>query len=214
MGQMDHVSLREQNRQRVSQRIISVAESLFKAHGFDRTTMDDIAEKAEISRATLFNYFPSKEALLLPWGREILEQQIQPQLTAYLSTQPATVQVLQLLFSQMSESLRAFPDVVRAFVREASKSFDPAYTGVADLGVQEVLIQVLRYGQERGEVRTDIPLEHIACYLSALQTSLLFRLLEKDAPGDAQQEIGRLLAFIEGGLSPKSTTLHQGDPST
>ena len=61
---MEPVSLRERNRQRVTQRIISVAESLFKAYGFERTTMDDIADKAEISRATLFNYFPSKEALI------------------------------------------------------------------------------------------------------------------------------------------------------
>jgi AcrR family transcriptional regulator len=200
---MDQVPLRERHRQRVTERIISVAVSLFKAHGFDRTTMDDIAEKAEISRATLFNYFPSKEALLLPWGREILEQQIQPHLAAYLNTQPATVQVLQLLFTQMSEIIRASPDVVRAFAREASKSFNPAHTGDADLSVREIFIQVLRYGQERGEVRTDIPLEHIARYLSALQASLVFRLLEKDAPEDALQEIGRLLAFVEGGLSTK-----------
>ena len=200
---MDQLPLRERHRQRVTQRIIAVAESLFKAHGFHRTTMDDIAEKAEISRATLFNYFPSKEALLLPWGREILEQQIQPHLEAYLSTQPTTVQALQMLFAQMSEIIRAFPDVVRAFAGEASKSFNPAHTGDADLSVREIFVQVLRYGQERGEVRTDIPLEHIARYLSALQASLVFRLLEKDAPEDALQEIGRLSAFLEGGLSPK-----------
>ena len=72
------VSLRERHKQRVMQQIIAAAEALFRAQGFDRTTMDEIAEKAEISRATLFNYFPSKEALLLPWGREIMEQQILP----------------------------------------------------------------------------------------------------------------------------------------
>jgi AcrR family transcriptional regulator len=200
---MDHVSLRERNRQRVTQRIISAAESLFKAHGFHRTTMDDIAEKAEISRATLFNYFPSKEALLLPWGREILEQQMQPHLAAYLSTQPTIAQVFHMLFTQMSEIIRAFPDVVRAFAGEASKSFNPAHTGDADLSVREIFIQVLRYGQERGEVRTDIPLEHMALYLSALQASLVFRLLEKDTPEDALQEIVTLSAFLQGGLSPK-----------
>jgi AcrR family transcriptional regulator len=199
---MDHVSLRERNRQRVTQRIISVAESLFKAHGFDHTTMDDIAEKAEISRATLFNYFPSKEALLLPWGRELLEQQILPQLAAYLKTQPTAIQSLQLLFTQMSEIIGASPDVVRAFAREASKSFNPVHSGDSDLSVREIFIQILRYGQERGEVRTDIPLDDMAFYLNALQASLVFRFLERGEPEDAVQEIGRLLAFVAGGLSP------------
>jgi AcrR family transcriptional regulator len=150
----------------------------------------------------LFNYFPSKEALLLPWGKEILERDVQPQLSAYLSTRPATVQVLQFLFAQMSESIRAFPDVVRAFARQASKTFSPAQTGLAEIGVREVFIQVLRYGQERDEVRADIPLEHIARYLGALQASFFLGLLERTAPEDALQEIGRLSAFIEGGLSP------------
>ena len=75
---MDRVPLRERNRRRVTLRIISAASGLFKTCGYHSTTMDDIAEKAEISRATLFNYFPSKEALLLPWGQEIVEQRDPP----------------------------------------------------------------------------------------------------------------------------------------
>jgi AcrR family transcriptional regulator len=199
---MDHVSLRERHKRAVTQRIIAAAEALFKANGFEQTTMDDIASKAEISRATLFNYFPSKESLLLPWGREIVEQQLLPQLAACLRTQPPTIQILKLLFTQMSEIIGASPDVVRAFAREASKSFNPAHSGDADPSVREIFIQILRYGQERGEVRTDIPLDDMAFYLSALQASLVFRFLETGAPEDAVHEIGRLLAFIKGGLAP------------
>jgi AcrR family transcriptional regulator len=36
----NRLPLREENKQRVTQRIISVAVSLFKAHGFHQTTMD------------------------------------------------------------------------------------------------------------------------------------------------------------------------------
>jgi AcrR family transcriptional regulator len=200
----ERLPLRERNKQRVAQRIVSAAVALFKTHGVDQATMDDIAEKAEISRATLFNYFPSKETLLLPWGQEILEQHIRPQLLVYLSTQPTAVQAFQFLFTLMSENIRAFPDVIRAFAREASKSYNsnkPTRTGFTETGVQEIFIQVLHYGQERGEVRTDIPLQNIAGYLSALQTSLFFRLLETTAPQDTSQEIGALTKFIEKGIS-------------
>ena len=198
---MNQLPLRERNKQRVTQRIISAASELFTTRGYHPTTMDDIAEKAEISRGTLFNYFQSKEALLLPWGQEILEQQIQPQLMIYLSTQPETWQVFQFLFTKMSENMREYPDIIPVFVREAAKSCHPVRTGSTGMDVQEVFIQVLRYGQERGEIRTDLPLENIASYLSALQMSLFYRILELTLAENSSLEIDRLLAFLKKGLA-------------
>ena len=200
-AKMDQVPLRERNKQRITQRIISAASELFKTCGYHPTTMDDIAEKAEISRATLFNYFKSKEALLLPWGQEILEQHIQPQLSTYLSTKPTAVQALLFLFTLMSEAIRAFPDVIWTFAGEASKSNHPIHADFAETGIQEIFIQVLQYGQGRGEVGMDIPLEDMACYLSALQMSLCFRLLETTTPEKASLEILTLTRFIERGIS-------------
>lgn len=43
--------------------IIEAAEKVFFAKGFDNTTMDDIAEEAELSKGTLYLYFNSKEEL-------------------------------------------------------------------------------------------------------------------------------------------------------
>lgn len=43
-----------------------VSLALFLQHGFDETTVDDIAAAAGIGRRTLFRYFPSKNDL--PWG--------------------------------------------------------------------------------------------------------------------------------------------------
>lgn len=198
---MDFVPLRERNKQRVTQRIIDAAVELFKARGCQHTTMDDIADKAEISRGTLFNYFPTKESLLLPWGQEILEQDIRPRLTAYLNTQPTTLQVLQFLFTTMNENTLGPPDVIWAFMGEALKPSNKPQMDLARTGMQEVFVQVLRYGQARGEVRTDIPLEELASYVGALHTSLFFRLLESAQPEDVSPQIMRLMAFMSAGLA-------------
>jgi AcrR family transcriptional regulator len=40
------------------------AEELFLEQGYDHTTVDDIARRAGVGRATFFNYFPSKPDLL------------------------------------------------------------------------------------------------------------------------------------------------------
>lgn len=46
--------------------LATTAWELFERDGFDATTMSAIAEKAGVSRRTLFNHVPSKEALLFP----------------------------------------------------------------------------------------------------------------------------------------------------
>lgn len=198
---MSDIPLRERNKQKVTERIVAAAMELFKANGCEQTTMDDIAIKAEISRGTLFNYFPSKDALLLPWGQEIMEQYIKPKLAEYLATQPRTIDVLQFLFVGMSENVIAAPDLMRAFVGEALKPTNKPQIDRARTGMLEVFVQVLRYGQSRGDVRSDIPLEDMAGYMSALQTGLLFHLLESPTTQDSSQVLARLLLFIEAGLT-------------
>jgi AcrR family transcriptional regulator len=43
--------------------ILNCSESLFTSHGYKNTSMDMIAEKCEISKPTLYNYFESKSSL-------------------------------------------------------------------------------------------------------------------------------------------------------
>lgn len=45
-------------------KILAAAEELFRAVGFDTTTTRDIAKAAQIATGTLFNYFPTKEAIV------------------------------------------------------------------------------------------------------------------------------------------------------
>jgi len=198
---MDQIPLRERNKQRVTQRIISSASELFKTCGYHPTTMDDIAEKAEISRTTLFNYFPTKEALLLPWGQEIMEQQILPQLRKIMKAESSVWQVFQFLFTKMNEIQWEFPNVIQAFVQEAAKEFHSGPIGSDKMGPQEIFTQVIRYGQERDEIRTDLPMENLVSYLGALQMSLIFRVMDPTFAENSHLEIERLLTFLEKGLA-------------
>jgi AcrR family transcriptional regulator len=50
----------------VKQRLIEAAFALFEDRGYERTTVDDIAERAGVSRATFFRTFRSKEDAIFP----------------------------------------------------------------------------------------------------------------------------------------------------
>jgi len=60
----DASGLRGRKRAQTHARIQSEALRLFIAHGFDATTLDDIALAADVSRRTLFHYFASKEEIV------------------------------------------------------------------------------------------------------------------------------------------------------
>ena len=55
----------EERRRATSYRISTCAQKLTKAHGFDGFTMQELAEAANVSRRTLFNYYPSKTDAVL-----------------------------------------------------------------------------------------------------------------------------------------------------
>lgn len=59
---------RARGRLRRRDEVFAAAIELFVERGFDATTMDDIAERADVARATVFNHFQRKTAFLDEWS--------------------------------------------------------------------------------------------------------------------------------------------------
>lgn len=60
---MDNTKRRERERQVREEEIIAAAEKIFCENGYDQASMAEIAETAEFTRRTLYQYFPNKEEL-------------------------------------------------------------------------------------------------------------------------------------------------------
>lgn len=55
---------RQRKRQRMASHLATTAFQLFEKHGYQAVTMEQIAAEADVAKATLYNYFPVKEALI------------------------------------------------------------------------------------------------------------------------------------------------------
>ncbi len=61
----EQLSLRERKKQATRTLLMDTALSLFEERGFENVSVAEVAEAAEVSKATVFNYFPTKEDLVL-----------------------------------------------------------------------------------------------------------------------------------------------------
>ena len=73
---------RERKKEETKRRIYVAALELFHEKGFERTTVDEITERADVAKGTFFNYFPHKESVLAflseEWLKRVEEEAAQP----------------------------------------------------------------------------------------------------------------------------------------
>ncbi len=66
--------LRERKKRETRQRISDIATGLFLEHGFVTVTMAEVAEAADVSVNTVYNYFPAKEDLFFDRSKGVVDQ--------------------------------------------------------------------------------------------------------------------------------------------
>lgn len=93
--------LRERKKRQTAQRITDVALELFVARGFDRVTVAEVAEAAEVSVNTVYNYFPAKEDLVLP-----PDQASPDRLTEIVRVRPAGMSAARAVLAQLRAEVR------------------------------------------------------------------------------------------------------------
>src|SRR5437867_7574347 len=69
------LGLRERKKQQTRQLIARTARRLFAEKGFEAVTVAEVARAADVSEATVFNYFPTKEDLFYS-GLESFEDEL------------------------------------------------------------------------------------------------------------------------------------------
>jgi AcrR family transcriptional regulator len=105
------VGLRERKKARTRDAIQRHALRLFREQGYDATTIEQIAEAAEVSPSTFFRYFPTKEDL-------VLSDEYDPMILAAFHGQPAGVPPVRALRDAIRSVSAGFGAEERAAIEE------------------------------------------------------------------------------------------------
>ena len=191
-------SRRERRSAELRERLFRAALALFGSKGYAETTVEDITEAADVGKGTFFNYFPSKEHILLAFG-EMQLAKLETIIRESRESRKATAEIMHGLVARMTEAPIRNPAIVRAIL-QAHLSSPLIREEMLKIQTRhrQLLGELLRYGQGRGEVRADVAAEELAQLLrQTIFGTLLFWSLAGDAslPGRIEQA---LRIFWEG----------------
>ena len=159
---------KQREKQLRREEIVLAAEKIFFSKGFDLSTMDDIAEEAELSKGTLYLYFKSKEDLHLAVARKAIHllKSVTLQATEGGANAPEKL-------GRMGRACMVFsrtnPDHMKAII--AQEEMIPQTLNITADDVQELIykestvetvIQLVEQGVAEKLIRADIPVLLVA----------------------------------------------------
>ena len=187
--------LRERKKQKTRDTIIRVALELFAEQGYERTTIAEIADAADVSPRTIFAYFPSKEDIVFYDLAEVRER-----LAQALANRPAGTTALDALGDFIAGSLA--PDPVQLQRRCIVKDDEGLRRGkrARFAPLEELIIGAIVEDLDAGpdDVRPQIVASAISAAFSVIH--------DDDAPPEsrtpehARAVIEDVMAFLRGGL--------------
>jgi TetR/AcrR family transcriptional regulator of autoinduction and epiphytic fitness len=135
--------------------IVQAAIAEFRTHGFEATSVDKVAARAEVSKRTLYNHFPSKDELFAEILRVLWESSATRMDLPYRPDAPLDEQLLELVMQKIVViSDDNFLDLARVAISAALHSPARAKDMVSRLGQKEGgMLAWVRAAQKDGRLK-------------------------------------------------------------
>jgi len=185
------------------ERLFRAALDLFARKGFTETTVGDITEAADVGKGTFFNYFPSKDHILLAFG-EMQLAKLESAVAQARESDESMPEFLRSLGVRMTQEPIRHPGIIRTLL-QAYLSTTPVREAMLDLQkrVHALHTEIVQLGQERGEIRKDLPAADIAhVFRQTIFGTLLFWSLYGDATLHPRMESA--FNVLWSGLAPRN----------
>lgn len=182
-------------------KIMDVAKDLFRTVGYDTTTTRDIAKRAEIAAGTLFNYFPTKEAIVVA-----LLAETQPQLAKFTAEDYETLE--EALFAFAMQNLRQLKPYRKYLLPVLETAWSPfAKSSLGEAGQDQ---RIIHLGTVERCARRFVPEERLSSTAMHMYWTLYLGVLsfwvndkspkQEDTLALLDQSIEMFVGWLQGGM--------------
>ncbi|NVI86210.1 TetR family transcriptional regulator [Actinomadura sp. BRA 177] len=171
---LSRLPLRERKKLRTRRAIQDHALRLFSEHGYDATTVEQIAAAAEISPSTFFRYFPTKEDVVVtdeydPIMAEVIRDQ-PPELTPLDALRAMLREMLPQLYADDLEVIRMRLQLTADVPALRARTFESMR------GTFELLSEAI--GERTGRAADDSDVEAFSWAVLGVMQAALYRLID------------------------------------
>lgn len=169
------------------EKIQAVALELFAEHGYDKTSLREIAERLDVTKAALYYHFNTKEDIVVSLFDDLIAGI--DEIIGWAMDQPRTLETRQELIRRYGRFTRGRPKSMMRFMQEGKATVQELAVGERLHSRFQTLAGVLHAPDES-------PAEHLRATIALLSVSAaVFMLQETDTTDDEKYEIGLDLAL-------------------
>jgi AcrR family transcriptional regulator len=194
---------RERKKQETRRKIFTAAMNLFQERGFAATTIDMIAEKADVARGTVFLHFPSKEAILAHWGQDLIDEIIERREEWDREDWSCENKIMQL-FKIAIEVNQANIALVKILVRSTLANSDTMIQNRQQVSLRNLFADILEEGQEQGKIKSEIDPIIAGNMLENIYLHAMYDWVLAEGEWPIEEILAKKVHYLFGGLSSAS----------
>lgn len=203
-------NLREKKKHERKQRIFSAAFKLIEEKGFDETSMTDIAARAELAVGTLYNYFPSKNDLILAiFDRDHQKfiVKVKKNIEIIKNSEDNGLTILKnILLEFISDFIFLNKKTMRQVLVAFFSSEEHLQEGIRmDLQIIELLKQILDILKKDNKIAMDIQTDLIAetIYGLVFEQIIMYSMIPEIRKQTLQNNLQKQIEILYQGIQPK-----------
>ncbi len=189
--------------QQTRQAIFDTAIDLFAKRGYDKVTVDDICAKVGVTKGAFYNYFRSKDQIILEEFMRMDEHYVR--FAEEISSLPTSLEKFKVFtraaITLMSETGVRLMKVL--YHSQIAPHMSRPYLANERRYLYRITNEIIREGQERGEIREDVPSEEMASMLIDCFRGQIYHWCLANGSFDLVETCDRLMDLLLDSLKPR-----------
>ena len=193
------------------ERLFEAAISLFAKKGYDKVTVDEICEKVGVTKGAFYHHYRSKDQIILEEFKQMDEHYVR--VAEEISSLPSSIEKLRA-FNRAAITLMAELGVTLMKVlyhSQIAPHMRKPYLADGRRSLYRITGELIREGQERGEIRDDLPSEELAAMLIDCFRGQIYHWCLCNGAFDLVGTCDRLMDLLVDSLRPPQRARPRGN---